>query len=535
MAKVVEATTVPLAAPSVFATLPEGELLDNRRYQVTAVLGSGSKINVYQVIDLAQRPCFQCGSMDNGVLDDFCASCGVTLPKVPVPFLLRETSEADMWEREAQMAERKLWHSGLVNVYRVFQFRPYGDLTRTYLVSDVEEGEVLGSLPRPQPEEKVLVWGQQLAASVSYLHNKGFRHRSIRAANVRLVGDQLKLTNFGKAEKVARAEDRDWPAVETADLARMLHDELLAGRQVAPATAALFAKALSPDKSTRYATADAFAAGLAEAVEALKRVDSVAFVAGRLSHVGMVRDHNEDSLLTVEFQRTQLSESEPVGLYVVADGMGGHEAGEVASGIAINTVASVLASKLLLPWLDGAAAPNYVDLLKEAFQKANLAVHERARKARTDMGTTLVGALVIGSEAFVANIGDSRCYRISREELKQVTTDHSLVERLIAAGQITREEARVHPQRNYIYRTVGDKPQVDVDVFRVRLKPNDALVLCSDGLSGMMADAEIQEVVFSSEDPQIACERLVQLANAAGGDDNITVVVVKIVEANGNR
>lgn len=530
-----DSPTVPLTPLPAFAILPEGALLDDRRYEVITVLSSSPKINAYQVIDQVRRYCSQCGSMENGVQDGYCANCGVTLSKDQASFWLRETSEADMWERESLMGERKLWHVGLVNIYRVFQDCPYGSLKRSYLVSDADEGTVLATLPKPQPEEKVLAWGQQLAAAVSYLHGQGFRHRSIRAASVRLEGDRVKLTNFGKAEKVARAEDKDWPANEVADLARMLNDELLAGQQLSLETTAVLAKALSPDKNIRYATADAFGIDLGKAFEALQRVDSVAFVAGRRSHVGMVRDHNEDSLLTLELQRVQLSESQPVGLYVVADGMGGHEAGEVASGVAINTVATVMTSKLVSPWLDGAAPPSYGDLLKEAFQKANQAVHERGRKAHTDMGTTLVGALLIGGEAFVANIGDSRCYRLSRGELRQITTDHSLVERLIAAGTITREEARVHPQRNYIYRTVGDKPQVDVDIFKVSLKPDDMLILCSDGLSGMVEDPQIQEAVLSSRDLQAACEKLIQLANTAGGDDNISVVVVQVVAANGNR
>jgi serine/threonine protein phosphatase PrpC len=533
--KVADSTTAPLPPLPAFAVLPEGELLDSRRYEVITVLSSSPKLNAYQVIDHLRRYCGQCGATENGVQDGYCANCGVALPKDQVTYWLRETSEADMWERESQIAERKLWHSGLVNIYRVFQDCPYGNLTRSYLVSDADDGAVLATLPRPQPEENVLAWGQQLAAAVSYLHGQGFRHRSILASNVRLLADEAKLTNFGKAEKVARAEDKDWPANEVADLAKMLHDDLIAGQQLSPDTEAVFAKALSPDKNIRYVSADAFGTDLGNAIEALQRVDSVAFVAGRRSHVGMVREHNEDSLLTLELQRVQLSESQPVGLYVVADGMGGHEAGEVASAVAINTVATVMTDKLLSAWLDGAAPPVYDDLLKDAFQKANQAVYERGRKAHTDMGTTLVGALLIGCEAFVANIGDSRCYRLSRGELKQVTTDHSLVERLIAAGTITREEARVHPQRNYIYRTVGDKPQVDVDVFRLNLKPDDILILCSDGLSGMVDESQMQEAIMNGQEPQAACEKLISLANAAGGDDNISVVVVQVIAANGNR
>ncbi len=248
-----------------------------------------------------------------------------------------------------------------------------------------------------------------------------------------------------------------------------------------------------------------------------------------------MRDHNEDCLLTLEVQRSQLSEGHPVGLYVVADGMGGHEAGEVASGLAINAVGRAVAEKVMLPWIQEPKPVNYEEILKEACQEANRAVNDRRRVTRTDMGTTLVAALVVGTEAYVANIGDSRCYRINRREIQQITADHSLVERLVATGQITREEARVHPQRNYIYRTVGDKPQVEVDTFRVSLQPGDHLVLCSDGLNSMIDDEQIRQAVLESPHPQAACEQLVRLANAAGGDDNVTVIVVQMLEAIGSK
>jgi serine/threonine protein phosphatase PrpC len=167
--------------------------------------------------------------------------------------------------------------------------------------------------------------------------------------------------------------------------------------------------------------------------------------------------------------------------------------------------------------------------------EANRAVNDRARKTRTDMGTTCVAALVIGSDAFIANVGDSRCYHISGGQIKQVSVDHSLVQRFVDAGQITQEEARVHPQKNYIYRTIGDKPQVEVDLFPVSLRPGDFLVLCSDGLSGMIEDAQIHRSVADAAHPQAACERLVQLANLNGGDDNVTTIVVAASQAKGNR
>jgi len=530
------APTVPLpVAPPVFAALPVGALLDNRRYEVTAVLNEGTKLNAYRIADYGGRHCSQCGGADNAPDEKYCANCGMALSEGPTTFLLREASEADMWEGEALIVERKLWHKGLVNVYRLFEECPYGDVKRFYLVSDPDEGESLAALARPQAEETVLLWGQQLADAIACFHDEGIRHGGIRAASVRLVDSQVKLTNFGRTQKVRRIEGKDWPIQEVADLARMLHDDLLSGQELSPPLTGLFERALSADKDVRYTSARALAADLAKALEDLRRVESVVLVGGSYSHVGVVRDHNEDCLLSLEIQRTRLSECHPLGLYLVADGMGGHEAGEIASGLAVNTVAKVMADTALSSWIAEAQPPNYEGLLKEAFQQANRAVHERRRAARTDMGTTLVGALVVGAEAWVANIGDSRCYHLSRQQLAAVTSDHSLVERLVATGQITREEARVHPQRNYIYRTVGDKPQVEVDMFKVSLKPGDCLVLCSDGLNSMIEDAQIEQAVLNNPHPQAACEQLVRLANAAGGDDNVTVIVVQALEMAGSK
>jgi protein phosphatase len=527
---------VPLPVePPVFAALPVGALLDGQRYEVTAILNEGTKLNAYHVVDHRERHCSQCGSQDNAPDEKYCANCGMALPDSPATYLMRETSEPDMWEGERLIAERKLWHKGLVNVYRIFSECPYGGISRFYLVTDQEEGESLAALPRPQPEEKTLLWGQQLAEVLAYLHNQGLRHRAIRSANVRLIGNQVKLTNFGRTEKVRKIEGKDWPAEEVAELARMLREDLLAGQELSPAVVALFEKALSSDKSARYMSAESLAADIAKTLEALHQVKSVALVVGRHSHVGVVRDHNEDCLITLEVQHAQLSENRPLGLYVVADGMGGHEAGEIASGLAVSAVARVIANNLMLPWMDGKPPTDYEALLKEAFQEANKAVHDRRRSARTDMGTTLVGALIVGTEAFIANIGDSRCYHLNKEEFRQITVDHSLVERLVATGQINREEARVHPQRNYIYRTVGDKPQVEVDTFKVSLKPGDYLLLCSDGLNSMLEDEQIWQAVLDNPHPQSACEELIRLANAAGGDDNITAIVIQVLEISGAR
>jgi protein phosphatase len=278
-------------------------------------------------------------------------------------------------------------------------------------------------------------------------------------------------------------------------------------------------------------TAETLAEAFREAVIAIRRPDTLRLRVGRHTDVGMVRDLNEDSLLVLELDRMNRSISRPLGLYVVADGMGGHAAGDVASGLAINTIASRMASHFLVPQLSNNGALDSFDAqiwLADAVQAANDAVYAHRQSTGTNMGTTLVAALVIGEEAYIANVGDSRAYFITdNEEIRQITTDHSLVERLVAMGQIGPQEARAHPQRNVIYRTIGDKEKAQVDFFIQTLNPGASLLLCSDGLSGKVEDHEIRRIVSAGRSPQEACELLVQAANDHGGDDNITVIIVQ--------
>ncbi|OQA15060.1 MAG: Serine/threonine phosphatase stp [Chloroflexi bacterium ADurb.Bin360] len=144
------------------------------------------------------------------------------------------------------------------------------------------------------------------------------------------------------------------------------------------------------------------------------------------------------------------------------------------------------------------------------------------------MGCTCVAALFSGHKAILGNVGDSRAYLLTATGIQQQTVDHSLVARLVATGQITREEAEQHPQKNVIYRVVGDKPQIEVDLYETQLGIGDAILLCSDGLSGMVPDKEIWQIWRTSTSPQEACDRLVEAANSAGGLDNISVIVIQL-------
>lgn len=227
---------------------------------------------------------------------------------------------------------------------------------------------------------------------------------------------------------------------------------------------------------------------------------------GSRTDVGYVRDHNEDSLIIIP------------PLFAVADGMGGHEAGEVASEITVNTLAEL--------------APDHIDAegLTAAVEAANYNVMKAPRQGvgRDGMGTTLTAAMLEGERLLIAQVGDSRAYLLHNGNLQQITRDHSLMADLIEAGQITPEEARVHPNRSVITRAIGSDIHMRPDIYELNVSAGDRLLLCSDGLSTMVSDHAIQAIMRRQEDPQMCADELVNAALENGGVDNVTVIVVDV-------
>jgi|YNPNPStandDraft_1061719.scaffolds.fasta_scaffold00378_17 serine/threonine protein phosphatase PrpC len=246
---------------------------------------------------------------------------------------------------------------------------------------------------------------------------------------------------------------------------------------------------------------------------------------GLASDVGRVRETNQDQVLASLTFLPTLSGPMPLGIFLVADGMGGHAGGAVASMRAVEVVAAHIFRELLLPVLHGYSPEAIQDALREAVQEANRRILSEAQEAGNDMGTTLTGVLLLGERCYVAHVGDSRLYTYGPEGLRCRTRDHSMVARLLEMGQISEEEARHHPRRNYLYQSVGQQEALEVEVTSFPLDGSH-LLLCSDGLWGTLEDEEIVAVLQSTDDPQEACERLIERANAAGGEDNISVIVV---------
>ncbi|HYA86123.1 MAG TPA: Stp1/IreP family PP2C-type Ser/Thr phosphatase [Nitrospirota bacterium] len=227
---------------------------------------------------------------------------------------------------------------------------------------------------------------------------------------------------------------------------------------------------------------------------------------------GRVREHNEDNFAILELADKVL--------FVLADGMGGHDAGEVASRIATETVCNVVKENHV-------TSTDYPRLVERAVQAANIEVLREGVRRRSDLGTTLSVALVVNDIVYAANVGDSRIYWIENGSISQITKDHSLVAKLVEAGKLTKEEARNHPQSNLLIRTVGNDETIKADTFRVSLKKGGTLLLCTDGLWGDVTDDEIHRVCTLEENARAAGDRLVEMAKEHSGKDNITVVVVK--------
>ena len=254
---------------------------------------------------------------------------------------------------------------------------------------------------------------------------------------------------------------------------------------------------------------------------------------GYLSDIGRRKEQNEDSLLCLRLDAESDSISDLSGLFIVADGMGGHSAGEVASKMAIRLMARVCLSRLL--GLDDKYTPNEPvshdpgKILQVALGFANGIIYETSRKESSTrgMGTTISAALIHRQDLYCINAGDSRCYIINDSENIRVTKDHSLVQEMADAGLITAEETRTHPKKNILTRVVGYDNKVQPDTYHRKLYQGDFILLCSDGLWGVVQDGQIKETVLSSATLQQACSSLVEQANQLGGPDNISVILVK--------
>jgi serine/threonine protein phosphatase PrpC len=282
---------------------------------------------------------------------------------------------------------------------------------------------------------------------------------------------------------------------------------------------------ITPPPSSELPT-QPYDSGLMESITPPAAVRS--FQIGTASSIGIQRDHNEDALFAMSTVLISNRIAIPAGLFIVADGMGGHEHGEKASELAVQAMAGSVMPQLMPPALgleDGTSEKQLKEIMSKGVHSAHKSIQENASGG----GSTLTGLLILGKTVTIAHIGDSRAYHFdSQHDPRVLTTDHSLVKRLEDLGQITPDEAATHPQRNVLYRALGQVEHVDADLISTALPSSGHLMVCSDGLWGLVSDQEMYRVIVSTANPQEASQQLIKAANAAGGPDNITVIIIQI-------
>ncbi|HYP20182.1 MAG TPA: protein phosphatase 2C domain-containing protein [Chloroflexia bacterium] len=434
----------------------------------------------------------------------------------------------------------------------------------TDIFSQIQAGQS-GQLSIDEPsDEQALAWMAQSAEILANLHAEGILGCNVELNNLLVqLGDRVLLLDpsecrqadgvdtsasqasdvralAGELERWYMSVRRDTGALSIAEEqagAAAGNGRLVVASEVTGPLANMLnpSVALSKAREGSLPTAAAFAKVLREIYEASRPLRNLQLWSGRASDVGRVRQINEDSVLTFEATVLEHEGGLPVGLYVVADGMGGHQSGEVASSIAVRTIVAVVNSSLIGPMLAGdpvACDPiTCTNLLRQAIMEANRRISDLARERHSDLGTTAVAAIMVGNQLCVANVGDSRAYFWHEGQVTPITRDHSLVAQLVAAGQIKPDDIYTHPRRNEIYRALGESrlAETDVDVFTRRLQPGDGLLVCSDGLWDFVRDPDISAAINAGAEPQAICHALIDLANQGGGEDNISAIFVRVV------
>jgi len=495
------------------------------RYEIVSQHGD-------QVEALDRQPwkrCWACGATSNDAGELFCTECGANLEgrRYRGQLISGEPSGLALVTTVADEAARKVLPA-------IWDQAKDGNSTLTLIADSGHE-----PVAPPLEEIQALYIGRGLAHLLQQLHAEGLALGKIAVDDVELTAAEIpRLRTTPGLQRIAERDSK----AHAADLRALAG--LLESLTATPRTTRRLNEQQVTEIIEMPGLADvlrelrtntiASASDLAERLDDLiaERTQPIPLWTniGAASHHGMVRELDEDSLLALDLRTVQNSNGRSWGLFIVADGMGGHAAGEVASGLAIRGATEVVLSAYLTPTLDS-DAPYDEAQLKEIVRKAvlqgNQYVINEARARGNDMGTTITMALLAGDRAVIGNVGDSRTYLYRDGALKRISKDHSLVMRLVDLGQITEDDIYTHPQRNAVLRSLGDKPDIEVDLFTLRLKPGDALLLCCDGQWEMTRDSQMAEIIQKHDDPQEACAALIAAGNANGGDDNITSVLVK--------
>jgi serine/threonine protein phosphatase PrpC len=489
-------------------------------------------------------------------LDLNCTACQAIVPQMPLRglcpqcqaslgvVLIHERVVSPGTEHTADEVEQLVQLStGHHNIISHRDMLQYEEHVYTVVEHPGQWGVLVRGRRQRTPDE-ALAGAVQVAQALEYLHAHGFAHSVVSGSSIESLvvvggGKDVRLTDLSPCVSLPRgdAEARQVQIDRDITFLGKLLFFLATNKQLSRSNIEFAPPSLQPfverALQNQYQDVGQMLVDFSQMPSGPAAGRSLKASHGQATHPGQKHPRNEDAVVTFTFDKEQDGRTVPVGFYLVADGMGGHDAGDLASRTVNRIVTDRIIKIQVLPdlrkttqRLSSIHVP--AEILSEAIEKANEVIYERGQKKNSDLGSTVTAALVIGDVATIANVGDSRTYLLREKRLERITQDHSLVARLADAGVIKPEEIRTHPQRNQIYRCLGHKPKLDVDTFTVQLQAGDRLILCSDGLWEMVLDDDIQRIVEKARTPQKACDVLIEEANRAGGDDNISVIVVEL-------
>lgn len=542
----------PTTTPTEPLVLPPAE-------QTAPRLEAGARVGGYEVVELhderdgraiyrAKAPadvCAQCGTRAAEADARFCEECGAELLPRDVLLEERPIDGGDTATGPARLNE--LPEDPLRALLPPITAFTANDRQYVVMEAQVPGYQSLAELlatrgeapqqPAALDEADALPLATQLAQLLRYLHANGTALGDLSLAQL-LIGPsperRLRLRDASGLQPLtdaSRQTDLRQLAATIEDLTRMPRQTRKLSEEAVNTEAQprSIEDVLALGRMGGLADAEGWAAALESLGAAKRSIRSLATRLGARTDVGVQREIDEDAFMTQELRIALAGIPLNAAIYVVADGMGGHAAGEVASMLAVQAVANSIAEQLgqLASSTEGVDDERMGKLVTTAVEQANLAVYQESQRRQNDMGTTITLALVVGDRCVIGNVGDSRTYLFQGGQLKRISQDHSLVMRLVKIGQITEDEIYSHPHRSAILRSLGERPEVETDLFPLRLQPGDSLFLCSDGQWEMVRDPRMAEIIATVDDPQAVCNQLVDEANANGGEDNITAVLVR--------
>lgn len=453
--------------------------------------------------DQSKKYCWECGSHDSSPTDMNCVKCGhqMGLRK----FLISVRWEEDQKYQFSDFFEKEVEHPVFLPAFDLFLER-----NSMFAVYEWQNYDFLIDYASALNNREVLDIALRVLGVLAHMHEQGIVLARFSLHNLLIQSKTEQVLFFDPViERIYPGEvPEDQKHHELPYLAEIL-------RKLTSASETALLEFYEEIKKGSFSSPYEMGREI-EKMLALFDKEERDQRASAMSDVGLVRVLNEDNWGWGILKNN-------LKLYVVADGMGGHDAGEIASQLAVSLLFTEMNNRIV-------EGKNYAieelrQIFATSFQQANNGIKDYAEQRGSDMGTTMVTALIVGDSAIVANVGDSRAYLHRNNALHQVSKDHSLVQRFVDQGQLTMEEARHHPHSNILMRTVGTERNVQVDTFTVQLQQGDKILLCSDGLWGEVEDRDMEQIINDSPDLWQMSQDLVGAAHAGGGKDNVTLVL----------